>query len=69
MNQFLIFESAFFFLKLWLGWFRGADGGVVRDESISFPPPTEQRSMDGGEVDGMSSLSSKQHLEGLKQTK
>ena len=42
------------------------DGGVVRDESIGFPPPSEESSVDGGVVAWMSSLSGKQHLQGLK---
>ncbi len=56
-------------LKLCLGRLRWADGGVVGDESIGFSPPGEDSSMHGGEVAGVSSLSSKQHLQGLKQSK
>ena len=41
----------------------------MRDESISLSPPSKKSPMDGGVVAGMSSLSSKQHLQGLKQNK
>lgn len=36
------------------------------DESLSFPPAREKRSMDGGKVGEMSGFSSEQHLQGLE---
>lgn len=47
----------------------GLAEGVVRDESISFSPSAEKSTVDGGIVARMSSLSCKQHLQGLKQNK
>lgn len=64
----LLFSTVLPPLKLGLEWHRRTDGGVVRDEPVSFPPPAEQSSMDGGEVAGMSGFPSKQHLQGLKHT-
>ena len=45
---------------------RGAGGGVVSDEAVSFPPARQQGPVDSGVVAVVGRLPSKQHLQGLQ---
>lgn len=57
-------KSSFLLSKLGFGQLRRTGGGVVRDESICLSTPSQEGSMHGGVVAGMSVLSGKQYLQG-----